>query len=71
MKTASFLFLFIGAIVVVGGHWGYMQSHMSPANKLGFVTAIIPGWSLIVMGWCGLLYQDIMDRARHLSGSGS
>ncbi len=71
MRTASFVFVVVGVVLVVGGHGGYMLDKMSTPNRRGSVTAMIPGWSLIIMGWCGLLNQGMIAPTSKPSGSES
>ena len=52
----SVVFLFLGLLLVAWGYGDYSHSRQHPANKLPrTVLRIVPGWSLIIMGWTGLV----------------
>jgi hypothetical protein len=70
MRNASLVFLFIGAIFVTIGHGCWWADHRSTQFKLDWVIYMIPGWSLVTMGWCGLLHRQILVRASQPSDSG-
>lgn len=70
MKTWSRVFLVIGIIIAILGHVAWGASHMSASNKVGVLVAIIPGWSLLLMGWIGMTAQWLAGQLGDQKGTG-
>jgi len=47
----KYLLSISGIVLAAIGHSQWWLSKMSPANKVGFLMWIIPGWALITMGY--------------------
>jgi len=55
MKGLNLIFLVVGIALAAGGHLHWVISRMSSSNKLADVMLVVPGWSLIAMGYLGAL----------------
>ena len=65
MNRWSRLFLVLGVGLVITGVFMWQTDHRTPAVKLSHVLfPLIPAWSLIVMGWTGLVVEDLIRRVR-------
>ena len=64
MKTNTLvrLFLFLGILLAAYGHLAWVGSKNAEANKVFCLIALVPGWSLIVMGWIGVMADRVVGR---------
>jgi hypothetical protein len=64
MKAAATVLLALGIVLVLVGHAQWAVSHRNPVGKLPWLASqIIPGWSLMIMGWTGLVAERFSRRA--------
>ncbi|MBU0617558.1 MAG: hypothetical protein KKI02_07560 [Planctomycetes bacterium] len=63
MKTAATVMLTLGIILALVGHAQWAVSHRNAVGKLPWLASqIIPGWSLMIMGWTGLVAERFSRR---------
>ena len=65
VKTCSFLFLSVGAVLLVLGIVMWETDHRDVPHKLThLIFPFIPAWSLLIMAWTGLVAENVLKRFR-------
>lgn len=68
MRAWSTFLLVVGVGLVITGVFMWQMDHRTPAVKLSHVLfPLAPAWSLIVMGWTGLVGEHVLRRWREES----
>ena len=66
LRGLSIAFLVLGLLLIASGHYAYRRSRQHPTNKLPrVVLRIVPGWSLLIMGWTGLAITGVYRKPEH------
>lgn len=65
MKTWSYVFLAVGVVLLVVGIVMWETDHRNMPYKLSqLLFPFIPAWSLLIMGWTGLVADRALERMR-------
>jgi hypothetical protein len=65
MKVWSFLFLAVGVALLLLGIFMWESDHRNMPYKLvHLVFPFIPAWSLLIMGWTGVVAENALMRFR-------
>jgi len=68
MKRWSFLFLGVGAILLLLGIYMWEADHRNLPYKLThLIFPFLPAWSLLIMAWTGLVAENMLKRFRESS----
>ena len=63
MKALVRILLIAGLVLVAYGHFAWGASRLNTDWKVYLLQfPLIPGYALLVMGWCGLLAERVCAR---------
>ena len=65
MRMWSYLFLAVGVVLLLLGIFMWVSDNRNLPQKIShLVFPFIPAWSLLIMGWTGVVAENALKRFR-------